>query len=129
LSPFRWRGIDAEYAFLIVIGNSNHARHRALDYQAILKNQSSITGRSRSFSRLHGIGIELRRRELLDAHHIDTRKSLVHRGVPSKTLMRSVGHDWLYLLTIATFAIVLRMRVNPLYLIASSALAGMVRFV
>jgi len=43
--------------------------------------------------------------------------------------MRSVGHDWLYLLTVATFAIVLHMRVNPLYLIAGSALAGRARFV
>jgi len=43
--------------------------------------------------------------------------------------MRSVGRDWLYLPTIATFAIVLRMRVNPLHLIAGSALAGMARFV
>lgn len=41
-------------------------------------------------------------------------------------LVRSVNHDWHgYLITVVTVAVVLRTRINPLWLIAAGALAGM----
>jgi len=45
-------------------------------------------------------------------------------------LMRAVNHDWrAYLLTLVTVALVLRTSLNPLWLLAAGALAGMVGFV
>jgi chromate transporter len=45
-------------------------------------------------------------------------------------LMRAVNHDWrAYLLTLVTVALVLRTSLNPLWLLAAGALAGMVGLV
>ena len=45
-------------------------------------------------------------------------------------LMRAVNHDWRgYLLTFLTVAVVLRKTLNPLWLLAAGALAGMACFV
>lgn len=45
-------------------------------------------------------------------------------------LMRAVNHDWRgYLLTFLTVAVVLRKTLNPLWLLAAGALAGMAGFV
>jgi chromate transporter len=45
-------------------------------------------------------------------------------------LMRAVNHDWRgYLLTLLTVAVVLRKQLNPLWLLAAGALAGMLGLV
>jgi chromate transporter len=45
-------------------------------------------------------------------------------------LMRAVSHDWRgYLLTLLTVAVVLRKQLNPLWLLAAGALAGMLGLV
>jgi len=48
----------------------------------------------------------------------------------STILMRTVNHDWRgYLITLLTVAVVLRKSLNPLWLFAGGALAGILGFV